>query len=104
VKDWKACERKVAALLGGMRVPVSGRGRGHSPDILHERLSIEVKSRRKLPAWLMEAMKQAEDCAQDGQLPLIVLHQDGQRYQDALMVMRLKDFLTITTPRERRGA
>jgi len=94
VKDWKACERKVAALLGGTRIPVSGRGRGHSPHIEHERLSIEVKNRRKLPAWLEDAMKQAEVCAQDGQLPLIVLHQDGQRYQDALIVMRLKDLFT----------
>ena len=91
MKDWKACERKVAALLGGTRIPVSGRTRGHSPDIHHERLSIEVKSRRKLPAWLEDAMKQAEACAQVGQLPLIVLHQDGQRYEDALIVMRLKD-------------
>ncbi len=94
MKDWKACERKVAALLGGMRIPVSGRGRGHLPDIHHERLSIEVKSRKKLPAWLEDAMKQAEACAQGGQLPLIVLHQDGQRYQDALIVMRLKDLFT----------
>ena len=46
MKDWKACERKVAALLGGTRIPVSGRGCGHSPDIEHERLSIEVKSRK----------------------------------------------------------
>jgi hypothetical protein len=94
MKDWKSCERKVAALLGGRRIPVSGRARGYSPDIHHERLSIEVKSRRKLPAWLEDAMKRAEACAQDGQLPLMVLHQDGQRYQDALIVMRLKDLST----------
>ena len=90
MKDWKSCERKIAALLGGERVPVSGRGRGHSPDIRHERLSIEVKNRKRLPAWIVNAMKQAEACAQEGQLPLVVLHQDGQRYQDALLVMRLK--------------
>jgi hypothetical protein len=90
VKDWKTCERKVAALLGGTRIPVSGRGRGHSPDIHHERLSIEVKSRRKRPAWLEDAIEQAEACAQDGQLPLMVLHQDGQRYQNALIVTRLR--------------
>ncbi len=90
MKDWKACERRVAELLGGERVPVSGRGRGHSPDIRHERLSIEVKNRKRLPAWIENAMKQAEACAQEGQLPLVVLHQDGQRYQDALLIMRLK--------------
>jgi len=99
VKGWKGCERKVAALLGGKRVPVSGRGRGHSPDIHHERLSIEVKSRKKLPAWIEDAMKQAEACAHDGQLPLVVLHQDGQRYQEALIVMRLKVLLSLEKER-----
>jgi hypothetical protein len=94
VKDWKACERRVAELLGGKRVPVSGRTRGDCPDIEHPTLSIECKSRKKLPAWIEDAMRQAEACARDGQLPLIVLHQDGQRYQDALIVMRLKDLFT----------
>ena len=94
MKDWKACERKVAALLDGERIPVSGRGRGYSPDVRHERLSIEVKSRRKLPAWVEDAMKQAEACAQDEQLPLVVLHQDRQRYLDAFIILRLKDLLT----------
>ena len=94
MRDWKACERKVAALLGGKRVPVSGRSRGHSPDIHHERFSIEVKSRKKLPAWIEDAMKQAEACAQDRQLPLVVLHHDGQRYQEALIIMRLKNVLS----------
>ena len=94
MKDWKACERRVAELLGGKRVPVSGRTRGDCPDVEHPTLSIECKSRKKLPAWLEDAMKQAEACARDGQLPLIVLHQDGQRYQDALIVMRLKNLFT----------
>jgi len=92
VKDWKACERKVAALLSGTRVPVSGRGHGDSPDIHHERLSMEVKSRRKLPAWLEDAMRQAEVSARDGQLPVAVLHQDGRKYRDSLVVLRLRDF------------
>ena len=94
MKDWKACERKVAALLGGKRVPISGRSHGDSPDIEHERLSIEVKSRKKLPAWIEDAMKQAEACAQDRQLPLVVLYQDGQRYKEALRVIRLKNVLS----------
>ena len=32
---WKATERRIAALLGGRRVPVSGRGRGDQPDVAH---------------------------------------------------------------------
>jgi hypothetical protein len=92
MKDWKACERKVATLLGGIRVPVSGRGRGHSPDIHHQRFSIEVKSRRKLPAWLEDAMRQAEASARDGQLSVAVLHPDGRKYQDSFVVCRLGAF------------
>ena len=79
-------------MLGGTRIPISGRGRGHSPDIHHKRLSIELKSRRKLPAWIEDAMKQAEAAASDGQLPVVVLHQDGRRYADSLVVRRLRDF------------
>ena len=67
MKDWKACERRVAELLGGRRVPVSGRQRGDTPDVLHEWLSIEVKFRRRLPAWIEVAMKQAEASAKEGQ-------------------------------------
>ncbi len=92
MKDWKACERRVAELLGGHRVPVSGRVRGDAPDIEHPTLSVEVKSRKKIPAWLEDALLQAEASAKNGQLPIAVLHQDGQRYTDSLVVLRLEDF------------
>jgi hypothetical protein len=92
VKDCKSCERRVAALLGGERVPVSGRGRGDNPDIRHEWLSIEVKSRKSIPAWLEDALLQAEASAKDEQLPVAILHQDGCRYADCLVIVRLKEF------------
>jgi hypothetical protein len=95
VNAWKACERKVAALLGGKRVPVSGRTRGDSPDVRHEHLSIEVKSRRRLPAWIEDAMKQAEACAKEGQLPIAVFHQDGKKYREALVVVRLSELANL---------
>jgi hypothetical protein len=91
VKDWKACERRIAELLGGKRVPVSGRTRGDCPDVEHPTLSIECKSRKKLPAWIEDAMRQAEASAKDGQLPVAVLHQDGRRYTDCLVILRLED-------------
>ena len=92
MKDWKACERKVAALLGGRRIPVSGRGRGDNPDIHHELFSIEVKSRKTIPAWLEDAMRQAEASVKDGRLPVVVLHQDRTPYAESLVVLRLEDF------------
>ncbi len=95
MKDWKACERRIAQLLGGQRVPVSGRTRGDAPDVTHERLSIEVKSRKTLPAWLLDALAQARAATKDGRVPVAVLHQDGQQYWDALVVTRLADFVRM---------
>ena len=41
-----------AGFLGGQRMPVTGRQRGDTLDnIEHEALSIEVNSRKALPAW-----------------------------------------------------
>ncbi len=93
MKDWKGCERRIAKLLGGWRIPVTGRQRGDAPDVLHEWLSIEVKSRRRLPSWLEEAMKQAEAAASNGQLPIAVLHQDHTPYARSLVVLRLSTFV-----------
>lgn len=92
-RRWKATERHVARLLGGRRVPVSGRGRGDAPDVAHPWLSVEVKDRRTLPAWLHAALAQAEASATPAQLPLAVLHVAGQRHDRALVVLRLGDFV-----------
>ncbi len=95
MKDWKACERRIAELLGGKRIPVSGRTRGDCPDVEHPTLSIECKSRKKLPNWIMDAMKQAEASAKDGRLPVVVLHQDHAPYAHSLVVLKLKDFVDL---------
>jgi hypothetical protein len=93
-KRWKATERRIAALLGGRRVSVSGRGRGDAPDIAHPWLSLEVKDRATLPAWLLNALDQAEKSATPAQLPVAVLHRAGDRHDQALVVLRLADFVT----------
>ncbi len=101
MRDWKSCERRVAAILGGRRVPVSGRQRGDAPDILHPRLSVEVKSRSKLPAWIEEGMRQAEISSTNGRVPVCVLHQDRRPYEEAVVLVRLKDFAgNFTNTRE----
>jgi hypothetical protein len=92
-KRWKATERRIAALLGGKRVPVSGRGRGDQPDIAHPWLSLEVKDRATIPAWLLDALDQAERSATDDQLPVAVLHRAGDRHDAALVVLRLAAFV-----------
>ena len=92
-KPWKATERAVAGLLQGQRVPVTGRQRGSAPDIDHRWLSIEVKHRKKLPAWLHDAMNQAEASNTGEQLPVVVLHESGKRHVENFVVVRLGDFV-----------
>ena len=88
-RRWKRAERRVAGVLGGRRVPVSGRGDG--PDVQHEWLSVEVKDRAALPKWLSGAMEQSRRAAEDGQLSIVVLHERGKH--DSLVMLRLSDFV-----------
>lgn len=90
---WKSVERAIAKRVGGQRVPVSGRA--GQPDIDHPFLVIEAKHRKRLPRWLLEAVEQAERAKRSGQMAIAVLHQHGQRYDQALVVMRLQEFLRL---------
>ena len=90
---WKATERAIAKLVGGVRVPITGRQRGDVPDIDHPWLALEVKHRKVVPYWIFNAMEQAEACNPGYKLPMAVIHKQGDRYLDALCVVRLKDFL-----------
>ena len=91
-KAWKQTERKIAAILGGRRVPITGRQRGDVPDIAHDWLSPEVKHRQKLPAWIHDAMNQAVSAAKSDQLPIVVLHEKGKSHTSDLVVIQLGDF------------
>lgn len=87
---WKATERRVARRLGGQRTGNRGIA---APDVTTTWASVEVKHRATLPAWLLAAMRQAEGAAIFGQLPVVVLHQLGERSDKDLVVLRLGDFL-----------
>lgn len=64
---WKQCEREVARRLGGFRVGCTGEA---APDVQTPWCSVEVKTRKRLPKWLLEAMAQAVANAAPGTLPL----------------------------------
>lgn len=96
-KRWKRAEREIARRVGGLRLPASGL---EAPDVIAPGLSVEVKDRNRLPAWLKDAMVQAERQAPLGSLPIVVLHEAGQRYDDALVVLRLRSFLSVANARE----
>lgn len=94
---WKSVERAIASLLKGKRVPVTGRTRGSAPDIAHRTLSIEVKHRKAYPAWLLDAYDQAEKSNNKAKtkLPIVILHMKGIKYEDSLVVLKLKDFIKL---------
>jgi hypothetical protein len=100
---WKRTERDIAARLGGKRVPVTGRARGDAPDIAHETLSLEVKHRASLPAWLHDAMAQAVAAAAPGQVPVAILHEHGTRHDGDLCVVRLVDLVAIVEQASRNA-
>jgi hypothetical protein len=94
-KLWKSVERKIAALLGGERVPITGRIRGSAPDIKHELFSIEVKHREHLPDWLLDAMNQADESNNGSQIPMVVLHEKNMMFLNCLCVLRLSDIIEL---------
>lgn len=87
-KAWKRTERAIARRLGGQRVGVTGRS---TADVVTDWLSIEVKHRKELPGWLKDAFGQASIGA-GGRLPIVILHENGQRFSDAIVMMRMADF------------
>ena len=91
-KTWKQAEREVAARIGGVRTANYALGL-RTPDCESDWLSVELKHRKTLPGWLLDALDQAETNASAGTLAVAVLHQAGQRYDDALVVLRLSDFV-----------
>ncbi len=87
---WKKAERVIARRLGGERIPVTGRaGR---PDVAHPLLAVEVKTRRTLPRWLLEALAQASRAAGPGQVGVVVLHRVGAPHARDLVLLWLGDF------------
>ena len=84
-----AAERRIARELGGARTGNTGKA---SPDVTAGFLVVEVKARATLPAWLKAAVGQAVTAAGSDKLPVAVLHETGQPYAGALVVLRFCDF------------
>ena len=100
--NWKAPERAIAELLGGKRVPVTGRQRGDVPDMYsytYPWLSVEIKHRKNFPPqWIDDALDQAyEACKNDSAMkcPVAIWHGKGEMYLDSIVMLTLEDFIWI---------
>lgn len=54
-------------------------------------MSPEIKHRESLPAWLKDAMDQAVAARRDDKLPVVILHEKGQKHDKDLVMFRLGD-------------
>jgi hypothetical protein len=88
--NFKVHERKTATLLGGKR-NIDGKG-GAACDVVHDAFAVECKTRKDVPKWLVRAMQQARLAAQEGQLPLVVVHPHGGQYDNDFVILRMADF------------
>lgn len=91
-RAWKAAEQGVAQMLGGKRVSNTKLGL-RSADVETPAYSVEVKSRKDFPNWLVNAVSQAHRNAARGKLPLVVLHQVGCRRMNDLVIVRMDEFI-----------
>lgn len=86
---WQRHERHVAAAVGGER---AGNNGAAGADVVTDDWSIECKSWRRLPARVVDALRQAERTADERRVAVAVLHAVGQRHDDDLVVMRWRSF------------
>jgi len=95
---WKASERRIAEILGGKRVPVTGRERGSAPDVEHEKFAIEHKYGRVLSSRFQTAIEQALAAAVGtDKLPLVTFEhaRKGNVGNIIGVTMLMDDFLKL---------
>ena len=88
-KTWKAFERQIAKILGGRRVPITGRQRGDVPDVEHDYFSIECKLRKSVPKWIKSALAQAHAASRGRKRPVVFLREKGSPESDIIVIMYL---------------
>ena len=82
-------EAAIAKRFNSERVGLTGKA---TIDVDAGWLAIECKERESLPAWIKVALGKANAKANDGQLAIVILHELGERHDNDLVVLRLKDF------------
>ena len=93
---WKRAERRIAEILGGERVPITGRHSGDVSDVKHDLFSIEVKTKKRHYQGLVQAMEQAVKASKrENTLPLVVVHESGRQHRSDHVIMRMGDFVAL---------
>jgi hypothetical protein len=93
-KTWKAAERRIAALLGGTRIPLLGR---KGTDLDHPVFFVEVKHRKSIAGYLWneflaQILAGAKEAGETERIPAIALHRPGDDYTNTLICFRAGDY------------
>jgi hypothetical protein len=92
---WKAAERRVAADLGGSRIPVSGVDRDGA-DVITPLFHVQVKLRKCLPVWLWGWLAGIRsDAKPQGKVGILILKKPRQRDAEGLVVLSYEDFIDL---------
>ena len=83
-----AYEKRYEKILKSKRIVDQS---GGSCDLINDWLAIEI-FQKPIPAYLKEELEQAIKSA-GRRLPIAVWREKGKKDKDALVIMRLKDFL-----------
>ena len=90
-KSWKAFERRVAKRVGGKRIPVTGERDG--ADIQAGPFCYQAKLRRGQPEYLRDWLRGIVAAGErSGTTGVVVWKVPGARDDDAVVVLRLRDW------------
>ena len=91
-KAWKAFERRIAKRVGGKRIPVTGE-RDAADVIVDGAFSYQCKLRRGLPSYLRDWLRGIVSAGErSGATGVVIWKQPNARDDDAVVVLRLKDW------------
>ena len=92
--SWKAFERRVAKRVGGKRIPVTGERDG--ADVVAGPFVYQAKLRRGMPSYLREWLRGITAAGErSGTTGVVVWKAPGARDDDAVVVLRLKDWQAL---------
>ena len=90
-RGWKKFERRLCRDMGTERIPVTGERAG--ADGATSLFAFQFKLRRSLPGWLWAWLAGIVSHAEDkGKVGVLVLKKPRQRDDEALVVLRWKDW------------
>lgn len=95
MKNWQRFEQEIAKRLNGIRHKRTNFGESDL-DVETDRFVIECKFRKEFPDYLINWLEQAKNyIKQSDRVPILAWKSKNTRTDDALVVIRLKDFESI---------